>query len=293
MLRRRLLPWRLDLLPHPLLCLVRPADSSMRKSSPVRADATVTRPVVGPAERVRNDLGDTPLPLFALLAAWRLPIDLLLLLKNIEPCRLLLPLYLFLEVHLAISVPLQRLTTRLVLALRACGVGLPLPRTGLAQVLAIICNPPPQGETDNDCSSVFDSLDIDRDDSFRSVLALIWNFHDMEEPAGVASARCKTSLASIYGLMSETSPAFHLPTSPLLRSLLDNTNLALSKFWRTRLCMGSFPSPVEGIVGTTVPPLPLSLDHISFLLGSPLLLLRRQVRSRNGLFLCRPPRFCP
>ena len=30
--------------------------------------------------------------------------------------------------------------------------------------------------------------------------------------------------------MSETSPAFHLPTSPLMRSLLDDTNLALSKF---------------------------------------------------------------
>ena len=46
----------------------------------------------------------------------------------------------------------------------------------------------------------------------------------MEEPAGVPSARCKTSLASIYGLMSEISPAFTLPGSPLVRSLLDDTN---------------------------------------------------------------------
>ena len=90
---------------------------------------------------------------------------------------------------------------------------------------------PPPGEANDDRSNAPYSLDIDRDDSFRSVLALIRNFHHLEEPAGVPSARCKTSLASIYGLMSETSPAFHLPTSPLLRSLLDDTNLALSKFF--------------------------------------------------------------
>ena len=52
----------------------------------------------------------------------------------------------------------------------------------------------------------------------------------MEEPAGVPSARCKTSLASAYGLMSEVSPAFTLPASPLLRTLLADINLALSKF---------------------------------------------------------------
>ena len=73
-------------------------------------------------------------------------------------------------------------------------------------------SPAPSGEADDDRSSALDALDIDRDDSFRSVLALIRNFHSMEEPAGVPSARCKTSLASIYGLMPETSLAFHLPT---------------------------------------------------------------------------------
>ena len=43
----------------------------------------------------------------------------------------------------------------------------------------------PPGEADDDCSSSLDALDIDWDDSFRSVLALIRNFHSMEEPAGV------------------------------------------------------------------------------------------------------------
>ena len=102
---------------------------------------------------------------------------------------------------------------------------------------------PPQGEVDDDRSSAPDSLDIDRDDSFRSVLALIRNFHSLEELAGVPSARCKTSLASIYGLMLETFPAFHLPTSPLLRLLLDDTNLALSKFLEDQIVQGFLPVP--------------------------------------------------
>ena len=44
---------------------------------------------------------------------------------------------------------------------------------------------------DDDRSSALDSLDIDWDDSFRSVLTLILNFHGMEEPAGIPSARCQ------------------------------------------------------------------------------------------------------
>ena len=102
---------------------------------------------------------------------------------------------------------------------------------------------PPPGEADDDRSSALDSLDIDRDDSFRSVLALMRNFHNMEEPASVPSAQCKTSLASICGLISETSPAFHVPTSPLLRSLLDDTNLALSKFLEDQTVHGFLPVP--------------------------------------------------
>ena len=69
-------------------------------------------------------------------------------------------------------------------------------------------SPAPSGTADDDRSSAFESVDFDRDDSFRAVLGLIRNFHGMEEPAGVPSARCKTSLASAYGLMSEVSPAF-------------------------------------------------------------------------------------
>ena len=104
-------------------------------------------------------------------------------------------------------------------------------------------SPLPSGVADDDRSSAFNTVDFDRDDSFRSVLGLIRSFHNMEEPAGIPSARCKTSLVSIYGLMSESSPAFHLPTSLLMRSLLDDTNLALSKFLEDQTVHGFLPVP--------------------------------------------------
>ena len=101
-------------------------------------------------------------------------------------------------------------------------------------------SPAPSGGADDDRSSAFESVDFHRDDSFRSVLGLIRSFHGLEELAGVPSAQCKTSLASIYGLMSEISPAFSLPASPLLRSLLDDINLALAKFLEDQTVHGNF-----------------------------------------------------
>ena len=104
-------------------------------------------------------------------------------------------------------------------------------------------SPTSSGGVDDDRSSAFDTADFDRDDSFRSVLGLIRNFHAMEEPAGTPSTCCKTSLASIYGLMSKTSLAFHLPLSPLVQSLLDDTNLALSEFLEDQTVHGFLPVP--------------------------------------------------
>ena len=54
-------------------------------------------------------------------------------------------------------------------------------------------SPAPSGTGEDDRSGSVGSLDPD--DSFASVLSLIREFHDMEEPAGVAPNRCKTSLA--------------------------------------------------------------------------------------------------
>ena len=104
-------------------------------------------------------------------------------------------------------------------------------------------SPGPSGAADDDRSTTFESVDFPRDDSFRAVLGLIREFHDMAEPAGVPAARCKTSLALAYGLMSETSPAFTLPASPLLTTLLADINLALSKFLEDQTVHGFLPVP--------------------------------------------------
>ena len=88
-------------------------------------------------------------------------------------------------------------------------------------------SPGPSGVADDDRSSTFESVDFARDDSFRAVLGLIREFHDMAEPATVPGARCKTSLASAYGLAADSYPAFSLPLSPLLSTLLIDINLGL------------------------------------------------------------------
>ena len=104
-------------------------------------------------------------------------------------------------------------------------------------------SPGPSGAADDDRSSTFESVDFARDDSFRAVLGLIREFHDMAEPATVPAARCKTSLASAYGLASETSPAFTLPVSPLLSTLLLDINSDLSKFLEDQTVHGFLPVP--------------------------------------------------
>ena len=218
-----------------------PAVSSVRRS-PARVGVAVACPTMGPVGR-RSALGIVPLSLGVLLVTRRSPIGLLRSLPNMTEPRLLLPfLDVCLKVLLAILTLFRRVTARLVLALRAGGRGRPREQSGIAQGLAVVY-PAPLGEADDDRSSALVPMDIDWDDSFRSVLALIRNFHSMEEPAGVPSARCKTALASIYELMSETSPAFHLPTSPLMRSFLDDTNLALSKFLEDQTVYGFLPVP--------------------------------------------------
>ena len=196
---------------------------------------------MGPVERRSSVLGVVLLSLVVLLATGRGPIGLLRILPKMTEPRLLLPcLDVRLEVLLVILAPLLRVTARPILALRAGGRGHLQERSGIAQVLAVACPPRLRARQ---TTTILMPLDIDRDDSFRSVLALIRNFHSMEEPAGVTAARCKTSLASTYGLMSESSPAFHLPTSPLVRSLLDDTNLALSKLLEDQTVHRFLPVP--------------------------------------------------
>ena len=104
-------------------------------------------------------------------------------------------------------------------------------------------SPGPSGVADDDRFSTFESVDFARDDSFRAVLGLIREFHDMAEPATVPGARYKTSLASAYGLAADSSPAFTLPLSPLLSTLLIDINSDLSKFMEDQTVHGFLPVP--------------------------------------------------
>ena len=104
-------------------------------------------------------------------------------------------------------------------------------------------SPGPSGVADDDRSTTFESVGFARDDSFRAVLALIREFHDMAEPATVPGARCKTSLASAYGLAADSYPAFSLPLSPLLSTLLIDINSDLSKFMEDQTVHGFLPVP--------------------------------------------------
>ena len=103
--------------------------------------------------------------------------------------------------------------------------------------------PAPSGVGEDDRSVSVGSLDPEWDDSFASVLSFIREFHDIEEPAGVAPNRCKTSLAPVYGLQSESLPAHHLLTSPLLESLIEDINSALAKFVEDQTVHGFIPIP--------------------------------------------------
>ena len=103
--------------------------------------------------------------------------------------------------------------------------------------------PGPSGVAEDDRSTTFESVDFARDDSFRAVLGLIREFHDMAEPATVPGARCKTSLASAYGLAADSYPAFSLPLSPLLSTLLMDINSDLSKFMEDQTVHGFLPVP--------------------------------------------------
>ena len=103
--------------------------------------------------------------------------------------------------------------------------------------------PGPSGVADDERSTTFESVDFARDDSFRAVLALIREFHDMAEPATVPGARCKTSLASAYGSAADSYPAFSLPLSPLLSTLLIDINSDLSKFMEDQTVHGFLPVP--------------------------------------------------
>ena len=100
-------------------------------------------------------------------------------------------------------------------------------------------SPGPSGVAEDDRSSTFESVDFARDVSFRAVLGLIREFHDMAEPATVPAARCKTSLASAFGLTG----GFLCLFPPCCRPLLMDINSDLSKFMEDQTVHGFLPVP--------------------------------------------------
>ena len=85
-------------------------------------------------------------------------------------------------------------------------------------------------EHEGDRTESLYSVEEERDDSFTAVFDLIRRFHNLEKPAGVASSRGKTALAQTLGLQAKPSPSLHLPSSPLVGTLVDDVNFVLAKF---------------------------------------------------------------
>ena len=194
--------------------------------------------MTGPTDELRSDSGGGLLLLNTLLVVGGDAIALpQIRLRKTEPTSLLPDLGVRMEVRMLVGLP-GIMTACLVLGRHGSFV-----REDRYQSGAGRRSPGPSGAADDDRSTTFESVDFARDDSFRAVLGLIREFHDMAEPAGVPVALCKTSLASAYGLMSETSPSFTLPASPLLSTLLADINLALSKFLEDQTVHGFLPVP--------------------------------------------------
>ena len=100
-------------------------------------------------------------------------------------------------------------------------------------------------EHDGDRTESLYSVEEERDDSFTAVLDLIRRSHNLEKPAGVAPFRGKTTLAQTFGLQAEPSPALHLPSSPLVGTLVDNVNSVLAKFVEEQTPNGFIPLPMK------------------------------------------------
>ena len=91
----------------------------------------------------------------------------------------------------------------------------------------------PSGAGDDDHSSTVNSLDTERDDSFRSVLRLIREFHNLEEPASVARTGARLLLLR-FMVYSQSCPRLFTCLLPLC--------CGLSLRIQTRPCPSLFPS---------------------------------------------------
>ena len=98
---------------------------------------------------------------------------------------------------------------------------------------------------EGDRSESLCSLEEVRDDSFTSVLDLIRRSHNLEEPASVAPLWGRTALAQKLGLQTEPSPALHLPSSPLVGTLVDDVNSFFARFVEEQTPNSFIPLPMK------------------------------------------------
>ena len=120
-------------------------------------------------------------------------------------------------------------------------------------------SPGPSGVADNDRSTTFESVDFARDDSFRAVLALIREFHDMAEPANCTRGSMQDfSCVGLWfggGFLSGVLVA----AFPLIIDSPDRHQLGLVQVHGGPDCARVLPCPVAGSGGITAPPPPLFL----------------------------------
>ena len=197
-------------------------------------------------------VGLLPLPTLLIWLAHLHSLRPLLRVRAIGRAQCLLPLLVVLElVVVALSMTVQALAMAalliLVLRVRIWGRGLRLLPVRLAQSIVVVL--PPLLWVRLMTTVLVPSIPsicirmISFSFFFFFFFCLIWEFHSLEELASVALKWCKTSLASVYGLQSESSPALHLPTSSLLCSILEDTNSVLSNFVEDQTVHGSLPVP--------------------------------------------------
>ena len=80
---------------------------------------------------------------------------------------------------------------------------------------------------------------------FTSVVDLIRRSHNLEDLASIAPSRGRTALAQKLGLQTEPSPALHLPSSPLVGTLVDDVNSVLVRFVEEQTPNSFIPLPMK------------------------------------------------
>ena len=117
----------------------------------------------------------------------------------------------------------------------------PRPSTSRDQTYAW---PPSPRDFDNDRAESLASAEEEPDDSFTAVIDMVRAFHNIERPATAAPSHTATAFNQKRGLQNDPVPVLHLPTSPLLRGLIDDVNATLARLIEEQ-SNGFIPFPMK------------------------------------------------